>query len=68
MVALLLSYTHLLGHKGITRMLSDLESYYFENIYTITKNFIQCCYLCFLTNKGTKKTKIGIYPTPLVPV
>ena len=67
MVGMLLSYTHLLGHKGITRMLSDLESYYFENMYTVTKNFIQCCYSCFLTNKGTKKTKIGIYPTPSYP-
>ena len=40
MIGVLLSYTHLLGHKGIARMLSDLESYYFENMYTITKNFI----------------------------
>jgi len=67
MVGILLSYTHLLGHKGIGRMLADMQSYYFENMYTITSKFIQCCYACFLTNKSTRKTKIGIYPTPSYP-
>jgi len=66
-IGILLSYTHLLGHKGIGRMMADLQSYYFENMYTVTSSFIQCCYACFLTNKGTRKTKIGIYPTPSYP-
>ncbi|WP_371079051.1 hypothetical protein, partial [Salmonella enterica] len=34
LVGYLLSYTHLLGHKGITRMIADLQSYYFEKMYT----------------------------------
>jgi hypothetical protein len=67
LIGILLSYTHLLGHKGLNRMLADMQSYYFENMYTVTSNFIQCCYSCFLTNKGNKKTKIGIYPTPSYP-
>ena len=67
MVGLLLSYTHLLGHKGLTRMLADLQSYSFKNKYTVTKNFINCCYSCFLSQTGTKKSKIGIYPTPNFP-
>ena len=67
MRGVLLSYTHLLGHKGLDRMLADLQSYYFPNMYTITKQFITCCYACFLTNKGNRKTKIGIYPTPSYP-
>ena len=67
MIGLLLSYTHLLGHKGLKRMLADLNPYYFPKLYTITKNFIECCYSCFLTNKGNRKSKIGIYPTPSYP-
>ena len=67
MVGLLLSYTHLLGHKGLTRMLADLQSYSFKNKYTVTKNFINCCYSCFLSQTGNKKSKIGIYPTPNFP-
>jgi hypothetical protein len=64
MVGLLLSHTHLLGHKGLTRMLQELECYYFLNKYTVTRNFIACCYSCFLSQTGNKKTKLGIYPTP----
>ena len=67
MIGLLLSYTHLLGHKGLTRMLANLEPYYFPTMYTVTKNFIECCYSCFLTNKGNRKQKVGIYPTPSYP-
>ena len=67
MVGVLLSYTHLLGHKGLTRMLADLQSYSFKNKYTVTKDFITCCYSCFLSQTGTKKSKIGIYPTPNFP-
>lgn len=67
MRGILLSYTHLLGHKGLNRMIADLQSYYFPKMNTITKQFIQCCYGCFLTNKGNRKSKIGIYPTPSYP-
>jgi len=67
LVGALLSFTHLLGHKGLARMLADLKSYYFPNFNTIIRNFIQCCYACFLTNKGNRKTRIGVYPTPTYP-
>ena len=30
MIGLLLSFTHLLGHKGLNRMMCDMESYYFD--------------------------------------
>jgi hypothetical protein len=64
MIGLLLSHTHLLGHKGIIRMMADLESYSFVNKYSVTKRFVSSCYACFLSYKGSKKQKIGIYPTP----
>jgi len=48
-------------------MLAELNSYYFPNLNTITRNFIQGCYSCFLNNKGNRKSKIGIYPTPTYP-
>jgi len=67
LVGVLLSYTHLAGHKGLARMLAELNSYYFPNLNTITRNFIQGCYSCFLNNKGNRKSKIGIYPTPTYP-
>ena len=43
MVGLLLSQKHLIGHKGLTRMLADLESYFFDSKYTVTRNFVNCC-------------------------
>ncbi len=57
----LLSYTHLLGHKGTVRMIGDLQSYYFEKMYTLTKELVQSCWSCFLTNKGTRQVKLGAY-------
>ncbi len=30
MIGILLSHTHLLGHKGLVRMMADLESYWFK--------------------------------------
>ena len=68
MIGLLLSFTHLLGHKGILRMLADLESYYFENKYSITKRFIKCCYACFLSHKSSRRSKLGVYPIPSRPM
>jgi len=67
LVGYLLSYTHLLGHKGITRMIADLQSYYFEKMYTQTKELVQSCYACFLTNKGTRHSKLGSYKSPDYP-
>jgi len=64
MVGLLLSYTHLLAHKGLTRMLADMQLYYFKNKYTVTKRFVQSCYSCFLSQTGTKKVEMGRYPVP----
>ena len=64
----LLAYTHLLGHKGLQKMLKDLDSYYFENMYTIVKTFVTSCYSCFLSYTGNKKQKIGVYPIPTGPM
>jgi Integrase zinc binding domain len=58
----LLSYTHLLGHLGVKRMINNLKSYYFETKYTIIKKFVTCCYACFLNHGSSRKTKIGNYP------
>ena len=68
MIGLLLAQTHLLGHSGTARMLLDLNSYYFPKMYTHVQNFVSRCYACFLSYKGTRKTKIGIYPTPTRPM
>jgi hypothetical protein len=68
MIGLLLSYTHLLGHKGLTRMFADMQPYYFNNFYAVTKQFISSCYSCFLVNKGNRKNKIGIYQAPSYPM
>ncbi len=57
MIGLLLSHTHLLGHSGLQRMLLDMDSYWFPRMYTITQSFISRCYACFLSYKGTRKTK-----------
>ena len=67
MIGLLLSYTHLLGHKGIVRMIGDLQNYYFEKMYTLVRELVQSCYACFLTNKGTRQVKLGVYKTPSYP-
>ena len=67
LIGYLLSYTHLLGHKGVTRMLADLQSYHFANKYTVTREFVQSCWSCFLTNKGTRQTKLGSYKPPEYP-
>ena len=64
----LLAYTHLLGHKGLAKMLKDLNSYYFDNLHTVTKNFITSCYSCFLSYTGSRKQKLGVYPVPLAPM
>ena len=68
LVGPLLAYTHLLGHKGLQKMLRDLDSYYFENMYTIVKTFVTSCYSCFLSYTGNKKQKIGVYPIPTGPM
>ncbi len=47
LIGALLSYTHLSGHKGITRMLADLQSYYFKNMYSVTRNFIRLLLVMF---------------------
>jgi hypothetical protein len=64
----LLSYTHLMGHKGTKRMMLDLQSYYFDNMTSLTRKFISCCWSCFLVNKSNKQVKLGIYPSPKYPM
>jgi Reverse transcriptase (RNA-dependent DNA polymerase)/RNase H-like domain found in reverse transcriptase len=60
----MLAYIHLSGHKGLSRMLVELDIYFFKNKYTITRNFIKCCYSCFLTSTANKHTYRGVYPAP----
>ena len=67
MIGPLLSYTHLLGHQGVNKMIRNLESYYFDTKYTTIKKFVSCCYACFMTQGTNKKTKIGNYPVPNYP-
>ncbi|RPH78821.1 MAG: hypothetical protein EHM77_06555, partial [Planctomycetaceae bacterium] len=64
MIGILLSHQHLMGHKGLPKMLANLESYYFPTMNTIVRKFIACCYACFLNHKGSRRQKIGTYPTP----
>jgi hypothetical protein len=63
----LLSYTHLLGHLGITKMMRNLTSYYFDTKYTIVKRFVSCCYACFLNHGSSRKVKLGNYPAAEFP-
>ena len=49
-------------------MLKDLDSYHFDNLYTVTKAFVTSCYSCFLSYTGNKKQKIGTYPIPTGPM
>ena len=64
MIGLLLSFTHLIGHRGMLKMMADLESYYFPTKYTVTKRFINSCYACFLSHRSSRKSKLGVYPMP----
>ena len=64
MVGLLLSQRHLLGHRGLAKMLLDLELYYFPKKTDTVKRFISACYSCFLANPNNQKSKIGLYPAP----
>ena len=67
LVGPLLAYTHLLGHKGLAKMLRDLNSYYFENLSTVTKTFVTSCYSCFFMLYRYKKTKAWNLSSPDCP-
>ena len=67
LVGVLLSQIHLLGHLGLTRMLENLKTYHFENKYTLTRKFVNCCYSCFLSQTGSRRAKLGMYPAPQRP-
>src|SRR5450830_76466 len=60
----LLAFVHLNGHLGVIKMMAGLQSYYFAAMYTTAKKFCQSCYGCFLSHKGKKKAKLGVYPMP----
>jgi hypothetical protein len=68
LVGPLLANYHLAGHKGVTRMMLELQNFFFPNMYTVTKLFVQSCYSCFLSTKSSKKEKLGIYPVPSRPM
>jgi hypothetical protein len=63
----LLAYIHLNGHLGVIKLIAGLQSYYFPTMYTIAKRFCQSCYGCFLSYKGKRKAKLGVYPMPTRP-
>jgi len=64
LIGVLLSLTHLLGHQGLTRMLKDMQSYYFSHMSSVTKKFVSRCHPCFLTYKSSRKQTVGFYPVP----
>jgi len=64
MVGVLLAHCHLYGHKGLPRMLANLESYHFDHKYTIVRKFIGSCYGCFLSQTANRHVKLGTYPLP----
>ena len=49
-------------------MLAGLQSYSFPNKYSVVRRFIMCCYGCFLSQKSSRKSKLGVYPTPSYPL
>ena len=59
LVGPLLAYIQLLGHKGLAKMIQDLDSYYFEGMYSIVKTFVTSCYSCFLSYTGNKNKKLA---------
>jgi hypothetical protein len=63
----LLSYTHLLGHLGVRKMLQNLQSFYFEKKYTVVKSFVSSCYACFMNHGSSRKVKLGNYPVAEFP-
>ena len=54
--------------KVMQKKMNDLNSYYFEDMYSIVKSFVTSCYSCFLSYTGNKKQKIGVYPIPTGPM
>jgi hypothetical protein len=67
LVGPLLSYTHLLGHLGVRKMLQNLFNYHFDTKYTTLKNFVSSCYPCFLNHGSSRKVKLGNYPVAEFP-
>jgi len=64
MIGILLAHSHLYGHNGLPRMLANLESYHFNQKYTIVRKFIGSCYGCFLSQTANRHVKLGTYPIP----
>jgi hypothetical protein len=58
----LLSHVHLIGHLGLTCMLANLRFYFFVKKYTLTRQFVSCYYSCFLSQTGSRRAKLGMYP------
>jgi len=64
LIGILLSNTHLLGHQGLTRMLADLQPYWFPHMSSVTKRFVSRCHPCFLSYRSSRKQTTGYYPVP----
>jgi len=67
MVGILVSYTHLIGHIGLKKMLKNLENYSFSQKYSKVKKFVESCYSCFLSHGSSRKHILGEYPIPDYP-
>jgi hypothetical protein len=64
MIGVFLAHSHLYGHKGLPRMLANLEGYDFKSKYSIVRKFIGSCYGCFLSQTANRHVKLGTYPVP----
>ncbi len=60
-IGVLLAHSHLYGHKGLPRMLANLDGYHFKSKYSITRKFIGGCYGCFLSQTASQHVKLGTY-------
>jgi len=53
-------------HMGLKRMRNILDRYYFPTMVTKIKNYMECCYRCFLNNPQ-KAPQLGPVPIPDYP-
>jgi hypothetical protein len=56
-----------MGHWGVSRMTANMQIYYFPNMSTKAKNFVESCFSCFMNNGSSRKNRLGFYPVPDYP-
>ena len=68
LVGLFIAFYHLsTGHGGIKKMTAALSLYYFQDKNKWLTHFISRCYVCQISNRNTRKEKMGVYPLPDYP-